>query len=79
MALIYVKLNRQSFNERTSGTTFGTRPIAGLAGNYQFENVANQTRSEGPGKGLARKITQSLALEKGMLSRLHLIGVVPVP
>ena len=77
MALIYVKLNKESTFAADNG--FGTMPISGLSSKYQFENVSNQTRSEGPGKGLSRKITQSLALEKKMASMLHFVAVVPVP
>ena len=80
--MIYVKLNRASLSERAAWNHFGTKPVQiSLSNNDQLENVGNQTRSEGPGKGIARKRTVSelLALEKAMLSNLHLIGVVPVP
>ena len=77
MALVYVKLNKESAYVKFN--SFGTTPIAGLSSRHDFENSANPSRTDGPGKTRARLISQSLALEKGMLSRLHLIGVVPVP
>lgn len=83
LAVIYFKLT----NEAPSPYSFGTRKqsAAGmLAANDQPEG--NQRRRYlAPGRPRERqlsesqKLSESLALEKGLLSRLHFVGIVPVP
>jgi len=82
LAVIYVKLTYAK--RRTSSNNFGTAPLTGLA-SAQSERLCYQTnerRKADVGSGRRKRstsISQSLALEKGMLSRLHCVGVVPVP
>ena len=80
--MIYVKLTYAK--RRTSSNNFGTAPITGLA-SAKSERLCyqnNEQRKADVGSGRRKRstsISQSLALEKGMLSRLHCVGVVPVP
>ena len=82
LAVIYVKLTYAK--RRTSSNNFGTAPLTGLA-SAQSERLCyqnNERRKADIGSGRRKRstsISQSLALEKGMLSRLHCVGVVPVP
>lgn len=81
LAVIYVKLTYAK--RRTSSNNFGTAPLTGLA-STQSERLCNQNNERRKDFGAGRRkrstsISQSLALEKGMLSRLHCVGVVPVP
>ena len=81
IAVIYCKLTYEK--KRRPSKNYGTAPI-GLTSKFQPErllNVTNEGLKEGQARGRARttSISQSLALEKGMLSRIHCVGVVPVP
>ena len=81
IAVIYCKLTYEK--KRRPSKNYGTAPI-GLTSKFQPErllNVTNDGLKEGQARGRARttSISQSLALEKGMLSRIHCVGVVPVP
>ena len=68
--MIYVKLVEEPAWEESS--SFGTRAVTGMTTTIENKNQNNTSRRQ-------RKISQSLALEKGMISRLHLVGVVPAP
>jgi len=82
LAVVYFKLT----NDAPSPYTFGTRKksAAGMAENDQPEGTQRR-RYLAPGRPRERqlsesqKLSESLALEKGMLSRLHFVGIVPVP
>ena len=79
--MIYCKLTYEK--KRRPSKNYGTAPI-GLTSKFQPErlvNVTNDGLKEGQTRGRTRttSISQSLALEKGMLSRIHCVGVVPVP
>jgi len=81
LAVIYVKLTYAK--RRTSSNNFGTAPLTGLA-SAQSERLCYQNNERRKDAGVGRRkrstsICQSYALEKGMLSRLHCVGVVPVP
>ena len=80
LAVVYFKLT----NDAPSPYTFGTRKqsAAGMAAN---DEGTQRRRYLAPGRPRERqlsesqKLSESLALEKGMLSRLHFVGIVPVP
>ena len=82
LAVVYFKLT----NDAPSPYTFGTRKqsAAGMVANEQSEG-SQRRRYLAPGRPRERqlsesqKLSESLALEKGMLSRLHFVGIVPVP
>ena len=82
LAVIYFKLT----NEAPSPYSFGTRKqsAAGMLEKDQTE-AREHRRYLAPDRPRERqlsesqKLSESLALEKGMLSRLHFIGIVPVP
>lgn len=82
LAVIYFKLT----NEAPSPYSFGTRKrsAAGMLEKDQTETREHR-RYLAPDRPRERqlsesqKLSESLALEKGMLSRLHFIGIVPVP
>ena len=81
--MIYFKLT----NEAPSPYSFGTRKrsAAGMLEKDQQTEAREPRRYLAPGRPRERqlsesqKLSESLALEKGMLSRLHFIGIVPVP
>ena len=81
MAVIYFKLT----NEAPSPYSFGTRKCSAATMLEKDTNeVKEKRRYLAPGRPRERqlsesqKLSESLALEKGMLSRLHFIGIVPV-
>lgn len=82
IAVIYFKLT----NEAPSPYSFGARKrsAAGMLDKEQNE-APEHRRYLAPSRPRERqlsesqKLSESLALEKGMLSRLHFIGIVPVP
>ena len=78
IAVIYCKLTYGK--KRRPSKNYGTAPI-GLTSKFQPERLVNDGLKEGQTRGRIRttSISQSLALEKGMLSRIHCVGVVPVP
>jgi hypothetical protein len=84
--VIYFKLSNDK--KRRASKQFSTQPITGMTSTFQSErlcNESNETRSEATSDGRRARfkssssISQSLAIEKGMLSRLYCVGVVPVP
>ena len=85
IAVIYCKLTYEK--KRRPSKNYGTAPIgfSSIGSNWfqpeRLVNVTNDGSKEGQARGRTRttSISQSLALEKGMLSRIHCVGVVPVP
>jgi len=85
IAVIYCKLTYEK--KRRPSKNYGTAPIgfSSIGSNWfqpeRLVNVTNDGLKEGHARGRTRttSISQSLALEKGMLSRIHCVGVVPVP
>ena len=83
LAVIYFKLMNDK--KRRASKHFSTLPITGLTTTFHNERVFNEnieilkeTASTGR-RSRTTSISQSLALEAGMLSRLYCVGVVPVP
>ena len=81
--MIYFKLTNEK--KRRASKHFSTQPITGLTSTFQSERLCNEnnerlkdTTSAGRRTRFS-SISQSLAIEKGMLSRLYCVGVVPVP
>ena len=82
LAVIYFKLA----NEAPSPSSFGLRkPSAATLATHDLKDINERRRYLAPNKPRERqlsesqKLSESLALEKGMLSKLHFVGIVPVP
>ena len=83
MAVLYFKLTKDA----PSPYSFGTRRVsAARITEEEFEERKHEPRRHlAPNRPRERqlsesqKLSESLALEKGMLSRLHFVGIVPVP
>lgn len=82
LAVIYFKLA----NEAPSPSSFGERkPSAATLATHDLKDINERRRYLAPNKPRERqlsesqKLSESLALEKGMLSKLHFVGIVPVP
>ena len=69
--------------ERRPSKHFSTLPITGLTTTFHNEGVFNKNieilKETAGRRNRTTSISQSLALEAGMLSRLYCVGVVPVP
>ena len=58
---------------------YGTIPVTGMSSTNQGKSDDNEGPAEGFVKGLARRQSESLSVEIGLLSKLRFGGVVPVP